>query len=640
MDASDWRTRVWLNGHYLGQHTGGSTPFAFEVSNYLKAGENTVVISAFDDTRSGLQALGKQSREPESHGAVYTRTTGIWQTVWLEGVGSSFISRLRITPDVAGSRAIVQADVDGPSDGLTIKAVALFGGKEVGAAEAPASWRANELIIPLPDKKLWSPETPNLYDLKLSLTRGGRVVDQLSSYFGLRDVRIQGAAILINGRPVFQRLILDQGFYPDGIWTAPADAALRQDILLSKAAGFNGARLHQKVFEPRFLYWADREGYLCWGEYPSWGLDYGRPEISLPVISEWTGILTRDLNHPCIIGWCPFNESPSSASELQNTVVALTRAIDPTRPVIDSSGWTHSLPDPEVSDTHDYDQNPVSFRARYSAAPGLGALPERYGRTGAIAGFPFFISEYGGIKWDPSGQGWGYGVGPKDEEEFYQRYQGLTDALLDNELMFGLCYTQLTDVEQERNGLYTYDRKPKWDMTKIHAVTARPAAYEKHPPLKAVAKGPAWTTLIGAAVDGDQKPWRYTTDAPDASWTEAGFDDSAWKSGRSGFGHKDGWQSKTGTPWTSSDIWLRKVFSFDGTPIKRAALVIHYDNGTEVYLNGRLVWKGEGWSDGYGMFDVTESALPLLRNGQNTIAVHCHQDEGGQFIDAALLVAE
>lgn len=638
--ASDWRTRVWVNGVFLGQHTGGSAPFAFEITHCLKAGENTIVVAAYDDTRSGLQALGKQSAQPESHGAVYTRTTGIWQTVWLEGVGESFISAVRILPDPAGGRAVVQVDVDGASKGLEVTAEALANGAKAGSAQAPAVWRDNQLIIPLSRKRIWSPETPFLYDLKLSLRRGKDTIDSLHSYFGLRDVRIQGPAILINGKRVFQRLVLDQGFYPEGIWTAPSDEALHQDILLSKAVGFNGARLHQKVFEPRFLYWADREGYLCWGEYPNWGLDYARPEANLPVVSEWTEIVGRDRNHPCIIGWCPFNETPPSAGELQNTIVALTRALDPSRPVIDSSGWTHTLPDPEVLDAHDYDQNPASFRHRFSSPPALGALPARYGGEDMYRGIPFFVSEYGGIKWNPTGEGWGYGTAPKDEAEFYERYKGLTDALLDNPLMFGFCYTQLTDVEQERNGLYTYDRKPKWDVARIHAMTQGEAAYEKSPPAADRPVTVQWATAVGAAVDENHKPWRYSLDTPPADWAASDFDDSAWKSGQGGFGQKDHWQSRTGTPWTTPDIWLRQSFALRAAPGERVALIVHFDNDAQVYLNGHLIWTGEGWTDRYAMFDVTDKAQRALKKGDNTIAIHCHQDSGGQFIDAALLIEE
>jgi hypothetical protein len=487
--ACDWKTTVWINGQEAGQHIGGSTAFCFDVTDLLKPGDNTVIIHAFDDTRSNLQATGKQAHSEKSEGCVYTRTTGIWQTVWLEGIGATFVSDVRIEPDIKQSRVILQAEVDGPCDGVTLKAVAMADGKEVASAECPADWRNNRLVLNLADKRLWSLESPFLYDLKLTLLRDGQPIDQVDSYFGLREVTIRGAAILINGKPVFQRTVLDQGFYPEGIWTAPSDEALRHDIKMSQAVGFNGARLHQKVFEPRYLYWADKLGYMVWGEFPSWGPDYRNPAVNLPIVSEWTEIVRRDRNHPAIIGWCPFNESGEAAGPLQNAVVSLTRAIDPSRPVIDSSGWYHGLPNPDVLDTHDYEENPAKFRATWEAAFASGVLAPQYrGASRMKSPIPFFLSEFGGIGWKVGSGGFGYGATPKDVEAFYTRFKGVTDALLENPHIFGYSYTQLTDVEQENNGLFFYNRQPKFDAKRLHEIQSCPAAYEKTPPTAAPAK--------------------------------------------------------------------------------------------------------------------------------------------------------
>jgi beta-galactosidase/beta-glucuronidase len=486
--ACDWKTTVWINGQRVGEHTGGSAPFCFDVTEQCKPGSNTIVIHAFDDTRSGLQATGKQAHTQRSEGCVYTRTTGIWQTVWLEGVGSTFLNDVRIEPDLKQSRVILQAELNGLCDGLTLKAVALADGKEVASAETPADWRNNRLVLNLSDKRLWSIEDPFLYDLKLVLLRDGQVIDSVDSYFGLREVTIRGAAILINGKPMFQRTVLDQGFYRAGIWTAPNDEALRNDIKLSQAAGFNGARLHQKVFEPRFLYWADRLGYIVWSEFPNWGLDYKKAECNLPVVNEWVEIVRRDRNHPAVIGWCPFNETPPEAGPLQKIVCNVTQAVDPSRPLIESSGYYHGVPNPDVLDAHDYDQNPASFRAKWNKVFASDLLaPEHRGASHSNGLIPFFVSEYGGIGWNISG-GWGYGSAPKDLDGFYARFQGLTDAQLDNPHLFGYCYTQLTDVEQEQNGLYTYDRKPKFDVKRLHKIQSRQAAYEKNPPVASPGK--------------------------------------------------------------------------------------------------------------------------------------------------------
>ncbi len=662
--ACDWKTRVWVSGHLLGEHTGGSAPFWFDVTEHLTSGDNTVIVHAFDDTRSGLQATGKQAHSEKSEGCVYTRTTGIWQTVWLEGVGPAFIRDVRTESDIKGSRVLLQAEVEGDAGGMALKAVAAGGSQVVGTAEAPADWRNNRLVLNLSEKRVWSLEDPFLYSLKLMLVRGDEIVDRVDSYFGLREVTIRGAAILINGKPVFQRTVLDQGFYPDGIWTAPSDAALRRDIELSKAVGFNGARLHQKVFEPRFHYWADKLGYLVWGEFPNWGLNYKNEAVNLPVINEWVEIVRRDRNHPALVGWCPFNETPPAAGPLQAAVVNVTRAIDPTRPIIESSGYFHGIPSPDALDAHDYDQNPASFRPRWTDGKGVrtlfseesgvqesatsrkkssdpfSSLPERYraGQSWRMA--PFFVSEYGGIGWNITG-GWGYGNAPKTIDAFYARYQGLTDALLDNRYMFGYCYTQLTDIEQEQNGMYSYDRKPKFDVERIRRIQSRTAAYEKEPPFEVTRSQDKWRVLVGAAPDGTlARPWRYTVESPPDNWTTPDFGDGGWKLGRGGFGQKGNWESFIKTPWSTKDIWLRQEFTCDRAAFRRAMLVTHYDNGTEVYLNGKPVWKGGRWNDHYAGFDVTKALKGALKQGKNTIAVHCHQDEGGQFIDAALLVAD
>lgn len=640
--ACDWRTWVWVNGRLSGEHTGGSAPLDFDVTDLLRPGTNTVIVRAFDDTRSGLQALGKQCDQLNSYSCFYTRTTGIWQTVWLEGVGASYLSDCRIEPDPEHTRFTIQTEVTGPSQGLTIRAVAYAGKKQVASAETPADWRNGRLVLNLSAKRLWSPKDPFLYTLRLTLARGNQVEDQLDTYAGLRSVTVRGTALLLNGKPIFQRLVLDQGFYPDGIWTAPSDAALKRDIDLSRAAGFNGARLHQKVFEPRFLYWADRMGYLVWGEFPNWGLNYTRAEVNLPVIQEWGEVVRRDRNHPSIIGWSPFNETPKEAVPLQNAVVSLTRLLDPSRPVLDTSGWTHGLPDAEVLDMHDYDQNPASFRARWlDTFLARASLPVRYGGQHSPS-IPFFVSEFGGIGW-ATGEGWGYGNSPKTLQEFYTRYKGLTDALLDNPRMFGFCYTQLTDVEQERNGIYTYDRKPKFDMKRIQAVNARAAKFETNPALEAGAEPLQWRVLVGAAPDGAlARPWRYTETEPPTGWNRPDFADSGWKEACGGFGKKEGVEGVLQTPWTTKDIWLRQSFEANGQSFTKALLVLHFDNAAEVTLNGLPVWKSASgaWNDRYEGFDVTRAVRSALKPGRNVIAIHCHQDTGGQFIDAALLLGD
>ncbi|HPS54721.1 MAG TPA: glycoside hydrolase family 2 TIM barrel-domain containing protein [Sedimentisphaerales bacterium] len=479
--AVDWYAKVWINNNFAGEHKGGSSPFTLEITKFIKDTNNEIVVHVYDDVRTGLQAGGKQSPQRESQGCSYTRTTGIWQTVWLEAVSPTYIQDFKIIPDPDNSQIIMNFKIEGNYQGCKITATALADNKKVGNVTINANWTNSPMVLKLSKKKLWNVGNPFLYDLKIELKKGNETIDTVKSYFGLRKITIQGRAILINEKPVFQRTVLDQGFYPDGIWTAPTDSDLKRDIELSMAAGFNGARLHQKVFEPRFHYWADKLGYLTWGEYPNWVLAYDKTDIDSVVVTEWTEILERDKNHPSIIGWCPFNETPISAKRIQQIIVPLTKSIDPTRVVLETSGWTHTIANPQVLDGHDYDQNPETFKQRWtdyfksdnSKLPNHDNIPQ-------TRNCPLFISEYGGIGWFKKGDpAWGYGNNPETLEQFYQRYKGLTDALLDNPNIFGFCYTQLTDIEQEKNGIYYYDRTCKFEAEKLREINSRTAAYEK-----------------------------------------------------------------------------------------------------------------------------------------------------------------
>lgn len=477
--AADYRTRVWVNGTFIGMHEGGYTAFAFEITAALTSGENRLTVSCEDDTRDPLQPRGKQSELYHSHHCDYTRTTGIWQTVWLEWTGSAMMEQIFLTPDAENARVSIRVKLS-RAEGCVLAAEAYYDGDGVGAAVCETAADHAEISLDLSCRELWDIGKPNLYDLKLTLSRDGEIVDCVDSYFGLRSVALSGRRFLLNGRPIFQRLVLDQGFYPDGIYTAPTDEALRRDIELSLAMGFNGARLHQKVFEPRFLYWADHMGYLCWGEMANWGLDHSRIGALAAFLKEWTDAVERDYSAPCIIGWCPFNETwdvdgHRQENDVLSLVYRVTKALDKTRPCIDTSGNYHVVTD--IYDVHDYVQDPAVFRERYDGK--LDPIFERFPeRQQPKAGEIFFMSEYGGIRWS-DGDGWGYGEGPKTKEEFLARYRGLTEPLQDNPSMMGLCYTQLTDVEQEQNGLYTYDRVPKFDPAVIAAINQRKAACEE-----------------------------------------------------------------------------------------------------------------------------------------------------------------
>jgi beta-galactosidase/beta-glucuronidase len=483
--AVDYETEVWINGISAGKHRGGYSSFSFEITSLLKAGENTVVVCSEDDTRSGLQPRGKQCGNFYSQGCDYTRTTGIWQTVWLEAVPATFISELKITPDLNNAAFLVEGRIDGSSRSGKITIEAEFDASPVGQVSVNTSGSNFTALLSLSQVHPWDVNTPNLYDIEICLEAEDGSKDLIKSYSGLRSISLYKDAVLLNGKPVFQRLVLDQGFYPEGVYTAPSDEDLKNDILLSQAMGFNGARLHQKVFEERFLYWADKLGYLVWGEQGNWGLNITNSKGLERFLPEWIEVVERDYNHPSIVGWCPFNETwdlngTRQDDEVLRIVYNTTKAIDKSRPVIDTSGNFHVVTD--IFDVHDYDQNPESFKQRYEGLKNGEEVYVSFPDRQKYEGQPYFVSEYGGIWWNPEQKdqkSWGYGSRPRTEEEFLNRYKGLTEALLQHPKMCAFCYTQLTDVEQEVNGLYTFDRKPKFDPEIIKAINSQKAAIEE-----------------------------------------------------------------------------------------------------------------------------------------------------------------
>ena len=477
--AVDYRCEAFVNGVSVGTHTGGYVSFCFDVTEAVHEGENVITVYAEDDERDPLIPRGKQSELFYSHGCDYTRTTGIWQTVWMEFLPETHIEKIKIFPNVETGSFDVEALLKGAGT-LTVEAA--YEGRPMAAASVKAEGGLVRLHLPLQETHLWELGCGRLYDLKL--TYGA---DTVQSYAGLRSVRLDGYRFLLNGKSVFQRTVLDQGFYPDGIYTAPSDQALENDIHLSMACGFNGARLHEKIFEERFLYHCDRLGYMVWGEFPNWGLDVTRPDAVYSVLPEWLEEMERDFNHPALIGWCPFNETWDRDHRKQDdnvlrAVYLATKSAAPTRPCIDTSGNYHVATD--IYDVHDYEQNVEIFKNHYDELSNGGELWDQVNHRGTgvrqqyDGKLPVFISEYGGIGWTKEEKAWGYGNMPKSEEEFIERFRGLTSAILDNPRIMGLCYTQLTNVEQEQNGLYTYDRQPKFDVNIFREVLTKKAAIE------------------------------------------------------------------------------------------------------------------------------------------------------------------
>ncbi len=501
-----YTSEVYIDGQFVGRHFGGSSSFSYDITRFVSDGkEHNLVVKASSDLRSGLQGAGKQSLQYASHACNYTRTTGIWQTVWMEPVSPAGLQNVQVITDIDQKQVIVHPWFFAETSGHTLKVTLIEGEKTVVSKTVRAS-NNSTVVLPVRKVRLWSPEDPFLYGLVYEVIDAeGNVVDRIDSYTGMRKVHIEGNKVYLNNQPYYQRLVLDQGFYPDGIWTAPSDEALKKDIELSMQAGFNGARLHQKVFEERYYYWADRLGYLTWGESASWGMDANDPLAARNFLAEWEECVVRDRNHPSIVTWTPMNEEfwPDDVQypRFSEDIYTLTKQLDPTRPVNLCSGGVLTV-HTDIWTAHHYEQDPAKLKdIVYNGGKMYSLMPQTYkGRIRNI-GFndvgagttydwqeydgkmPYILDEFGGIKWvkDQDRQAvnsqtvsWGYGQAPRSLEEFYARLEGMVDALLSlSGQMCGYCYTQLTDVEQEENGVYFYDRSPKFDMSRINAIFSR-----------------------------------------------------------------------------------------------------------------------------------------------------------------------
>ena len=480
--AVDFHSYIYINGKFCDEHIGGYSSFKVDITKLIKEGENEIFVIAEDDTRSKAQPSGKQSDRYASYGCSYTRTTGIWQTVWLEFVPKSYIKSCKYYPNITDSTLTVIGETVGNG---TLSLSASYEGKNVGQTQINVAGGSFVTSIKLSELHLWEIGYGRLYDLELSFEE-----DTVKSYFGMREVALDGLKFKLNGKTIFLRTVLDQGFYPDGIYTAKSDDDLKKDILISKAAGFHGARLHQKVFEKRFIYHCDKEGYIVWGEHANWGMDYTDAIAQGNFICEWTEIIERDFNSPAIIGWCHFNETwgyheKNSDARPIESVYRITKLYDNTRPCIATSGNYH-INKMEIYDVHDYMQSTEGFEDNYAhiAEGVVNDQVERNNKgTQPYHGEPIFVSEYGGIKWAKDEKdGWGYGDAPETLNEFVERYCKLADILITNPYIMGLCYTQLYDVEQECNGLYYYDRTPKFSeevMAKFRETMNKTAEIEK-----------------------------------------------------------------------------------------------------------------------------------------------------------------
>ena len=485
--AVDYTSSIYVNGKLAGRHYGGSSSFSVDITRFVKAGEAAdVVVWVQDDLRSRTQTGGKQSTKFYSAGCHYTRVTGIWQTVWMEAVAKTGLKEVYVKPDLDNSSFVMEPKFYALEDGLSLN-VRVKDGDKVVAKKTVKAAAPMTIVVPVKNVKTWSPESPFLYDIEYDVVdKAGNVVDQVTSYAGMRKIHVEGNRVYLNNQPLYLRQVLDQGFYPDGVWTAPSDEALKHDIEMSMSVGFNGARLHQKVFEERFHYWADKLGYLTWGEAASWGSNMNDELASRNFLPEWTEIVVRDRNHPSIIMWTPFNETWERPEKeeggrvhdrLVTNVYDVTKSLD-YRPVHDVSGGYHVKTD--IWSFHNYEQDPEVLKQKQTLGNEFEVPTWRKDSEAPYQGQPYYLDEYGGIKWvieQYAENTWGYGQGPKTLDEFYTRLEALTDVILGFDYINGYTYTQLTDVEQEQNGIFNYDRTPKFDPEVLKAIFSKVPAW-------------------------------------------------------------------------------------------------------------------------------------------------------------------
>lgn len=620
--AVDWDATVWINGKEVGNHKGGYDPFTFDITDALKEnGEQEIVLSVWDPTDAGTQPRGKQVRNPR--GIWYTAVTGIWQTIWLEPVPDTHLRRLVLTPDLDRERLgiVIQGR---QLDGCTIQArVAADGDWLSTAVVEPDIWQTTDSItVGVPRMRLWSPGEPFLYDLTVTVLRDDKVVDEVKSYFAMREISVEKDEnginrLFLNSKPLFQFGPLDQGWWPDGLYAAPSDEALRYDIEVLKELGCNMLRKHVKVEPDRFYYWCDKLGLMVWQDMPNGDRhirgsdsDLDRSEESAGQFElELTRVINTFYNHPSIVMWVPFNEGWGQYDTPR--IVNLIEKLDPTRLVNNASGWA----DRGVGDVHDIH--------RY---PGPAAPPVEEDRAAVLGEFGGLGLPIKGHTWQDE-KNWGY-RSYKTRDELTEAYVSLIENLrsLIGEGLAAAVHTQTTDVEIEVNGLMTYDRAIiKMDAEKVAAANKR--LYLPPPVIK---------TIVPTSQTHPQT-WKYTTSKPRDGWQKSNFDDSTWQSGKGGFGTKGTPGAAVRTEWNGSDIWLRRTFELRNAKLDRPQLSIHHDEDAEVYINGKLAAKLEGYTTSYVRATLNEDAIEALKTGTNCIAIHCRQTTGGQYIDAGLV---
>ena len=501
-EGSDFITKVWVNGQYVGDHRGGYARFSFDITDVVRDGENELVVKV-EDSFDMQQPRGKQRWIDKNFGCWYVQTTGIWKTVWSEYVPKISLKNVKMTPNLQEHSLEVEYEVDAPENimGEDLLVVASVSFKGVPVSKVITAVTAGHVETKIDvflrnnnfglewGVRTWSPEEPDLYDVKFQLIYQGNAEDTVASYFAMREIRIDGSNILLNGHPIYQRLILDQGYWKDSDLTPPSEEALIEDIDKIHALGYNGLRKHQKIEDERFLYWCDVKGMLVWSEMAAayQYTDYAVSEF----VSEWMEIVKQNYNHPCIITWTPFNESwgvnqietRKMEQHFTEAVYYLTKSLDKYRPVIVNDGWEHTISD--IITLHDYEEVGDVMKARYTECKDEIMSTEVYHSSGKSAfangyeykGQPVIISEYGGIAFNNDDSGWGYGNKVNTKEEFIKRFDEITTAVKEIPYVCGFCYTQVSDVQQEINGMMDMERNFKVNPEIIREINERKIGY-------------------------------------------------------------------------------------------------------------------------------------------------------------------
>lgn len=602
--AVDFHAVVLVNGKRVVEHKGGYTPFSADITEALdKSAMQRLEVRVKDPTDSSTQPRGKQVLKPE--GIWYTPTSGIWQTVWIEPVPQSYIKSFKAVPDIDKGELVLSVDCAG-----TFTAIAKRGNRTIAKASGKRS-----VTLKIPNAKLWSPEKPELYDL---LIVSGE--DKVKSYFGMRKVSLgkdsQGrTTICLNNKPYFMLGTLDQGFWPDGIYTSPTDDAMRYDLEQLKALGFNTLRKHVKVECARYYFWCDKLGLIVWQDMPSGDKYIGgsdpdvdrTPESASQYKSELKEVIDTFGNAPSILIWVPFNEGWGQFNTA--SISRWIKQLDPSRLVNPTSGWT----DRKVGDMIDWHSYPGP----------VSPMPEK-NRAAVLGEFGGLGLPIQGHVWQEKAN-WGY-VGMRDKEELTSRYENLLEnvkLLRASQGLSAAIYTQTTDVEIEVNGLMTYDRA----ILKLDKARARAAN------ISACGKLPTIEVLIPTAAERAKNEWRYTVNKPQSNWFASDFDDSRWKRGIGGFGTEGTPGARVGTRWDTNDIWLRRTIELKQALPADTKVWVHHDEDVELFLDGTLIFEAAGYTTGYVAKNLKAGAYKMLTKGKHTLAVHCKQTSGGQFID-------